>query len=440
MSEKFSIPQNYTRVSMPIRAWMELKDANRINTDAAFQRPDNASWQKPAKVSLLIDSVLSGFPLPEIFIAVIDTRDGSQVLDIDPESLEFYIYVVIDGKQRTGALSRYYNNVLALDGESLTDSLQNLSGKSFNDLPKDVTTAFLDSPLQFCIVRLSDDQISEFFTRLNSQGVRLTPKQATRGKYSSKLAFFKPAIDHSFWGMIRTGKVGDLSISGIESIVMNVIAWYNAIPSQESVPVINFWLDYAPDQKDLDRLTTALDIMAGNLPAADDTARKIYKRALKSSHITVLLSVITESTIDIFDLVYDFFETASKDRGELQQKYFAAGTDNANSAVNVGTRMSIMTQVITGTKPVKTVTNVITSPNAGLKNLTSERQKVLTHASLTFGNDDSKYAVYESQVRLATTLEALASIEASLKEIDGFRSKTAAIANAPTITRNSRRH
>jgi hypothetical protein len=440
MSEKFLIPKNYARVFKSMREWMTLKDANKINTDASFQRPDNASWQKPAKVSLLIDSVLSGFPLPEIFVSVIDTTTGEQVLTIDPE--KDYQYIVIDGKQRTGALSRYYNNVLALDGESLTDSLSYLAGKSFNDLPKDVVSAFLDYPLQLCVVRLSDDQISEFFTRLNSQGVRLTPKQATRGKYSSKLAFFKAAIDHSFWSMIKTGKVGDLSVSGIESVIMNVIAWYNAIPSQESVPVINFWLSYAPDQKDLDRIITALDIMAENLPAAESPERKIYKRALKSSHITSLLSVITELTIDIFDLVYDFFETASKDRGDLQQKYFAAGTDNANSAANVGTRMSVMQQVITGTKPIKTASNLITSPNAGLKNLTSERQKVLTHASLTFGNDDSKYAAYENQVKAATTLEALEFIESSLAEIDGFKKQTASIVNtpAPTITRNSRRH
>ena len=81
---------------------IELMNKKKLTFDYPIQR-ESGQWDKSQK-SLLIDSVINGFFLPEIYII----REGTT--DFSPMS-------VLDGKQRLTTLYEFANDGFALSGD-----------------------------------------------------------------------------------------------------------------------------------------------------------------------------------------------------------------------------------------------------------------------------------------------------------------------------------
>jgi hypothetical protein len=154
------------------------------------------------KRSSLIESVLLGIPLPNIFMAT--NSDGS--------------WELIDGVQRLSSIIQFAGSKEALNKINLTaplklSKLENLSlfnKLKFSDLPKSVQLDFLLKPLK--ITTLSDksdlDVRFDLFERLNTGGVALTNQEIRSCVYRGEFNDFLKDLtfDLNFQNVVRVTK------------------------------------------------------------------------------------------------------------------------------------------------------------------------------------------------------------------------------------------
>jgi len=142
----------------------------KVDLRPPFQR--NLIWNIEQQ-SLLVDSVLRGLPVPEVYVQVSISDDGDEQT------------IVVDGQQRIAALLTY------LGGEySLKDSNEELSaewrGLHFAELSNDLKLRFRSFEL---VVRklpaMSDDALRKIFSRLNKTVEALEPQELRHAAYTS---------------------------------------------------------------------------------------------------------------------------------------------------------------------------------------------------------------------------------------------------------------
>lgn len=141
-----------------------------ISFEHKLQRPVG-QWNAKMK-SLLIHSLLSGFPVNPIYIV---EENG--------------ILYTLDGSQRTSTCISYLNNEFALskdtpnivierkeNGEPISDVYE-IAGKRFKKLDEEVQNTLLACSLHFCTIsEYTDKEVREMFSRQNS-GKSLNAKQ-----------------------------------------------------------------------------------------------------------------------------------------------------------------------------------------------------------------------------------------------------------------------
>ena len=133
-----------------------------ISFSHKLQRPVG-QWN-PRMKSLLIHSLLSGFPVNPIYIV----DEGGTLY-------------TLDGSQRTSTCISYINNEFALskdtpnvfiqvteDGESISKEYE-IAGKKFRKMDEEVQSTLLACSLEFCTLSdYMDDEVKEMFRRQNT--------------------------------------------------------------------------------------------------------------------------------------------------------------------------------------------------------------------------------------------------------------------------------
>lgn len=122
------------------------------------------------QASYLIDTILSGLPLPEVYIRSESTAQGKTN------------YEVVDGQQRIRAILKFGANDLELCGDEVATKWL---GKRFDDLKEGEQKSFWDYKL---VVReldgASDLEIRNLFKRLNIHSVVLNDQELRHAEYS----------------------------------------------------------------------------------------------------------------------------------------------------------------------------------------------------------------------------------------------------------------
>lgn len=132
-----------------------------ITFDNAIQR--GYVWDVKRK-SLLIESMIIGYPIPAFYAR----RDENKVFDM------------LDGKQRSSAITEYLNGEYALTGVS-----EELEGKTFAELPEETQDDIISYSLTvYYFEDITEDEVNEMFYRLNN-GKPLTAIELTRVKAKS---------------------------------------------------------------------------------------------------------------------------------------------------------------------------------------------------------------------------------------------------------------
>jgi hypothetical protein len=142
-------------------------------------------WPERAKVSLM-ETILLGYPIPEIYLSYETTPDGDQTAS------------VVDGQQRLTSLLEFLDNKYPLDGledEGLRDQFE---GKLFKELPNDVRQEFFQ--YRFPIRRLSnlaDEFVRAVFARVNRVNMVLTEQELRNALLPGPFnEFLKDCVSH----------------------------------------------------------------------------------------------------------------------------------------------------------------------------------------------------------------------------------------------------
>ncbi|WP_456284141.1 DUF262 domain-containing protein [Microbacterium sp. JZ101] len=140
----------------------------------AFQR--NLVWNE-SQQSFLIDSILRGLPVPEVYVQTTTAADGSERL------------TVVDGQQRISACLRFIHGELRLE---VSDDLDpRWRGRTFGEIGEALQARFRGFKL---IVRdlpdLTDTVLREVFRRLNKTVEPLEPQELRHAAYTGPFIKF----------------------------------------------------------------------------------------------------------------------------------------------------------------------------------------------------------------------------------------------------------
>jgi hypothetical protein len=182
-------------------SWFRQADAGeQLDLSPNFQR--RPVWSEEQS-SYLIDTILSGLPIPEIYLRSSSSPAGETR------------YEVVDGQQRIRSVLLFGRNDLELSGDYVAPKWQR---KRFEDLSDSEKTAFWDYKI---VVRdvsgASDLEIRDLFQRLNIHSVTLNDQELRHARYSGKfIRSMELLADDEWW--IDSGIVSVRQIRRMEDV------------------------------------------------------------------------------------------------------------------------------------------------------------------------------------------------------------------------------
>jgi hypothetical protein len=167
-----------TRTTYKVNDFLTFLRGNTLRLSPSFQR--RPVW-KPSAKSLLIDSIVSGIPMPIIFL-----RERLDVDKIEP------LREVVDGQQRLRTIVTYIAPNLLPDYDSERDNFtikkthnKELAGKNFNDLDVKTKHSILNYEFSVHILHsgTEDREVLQIFARMNSNGVKANAQELRNAEY-----------------------------------------------------------------------------------------------------------------------------------------------------------------------------------------------------------------------------------------------------------------
>lgn len=285
---------------------IELMDKKKLTFDYPIQR-ESGQWDKSQK-SLLVDSVINGYFLPEIYII----REGTN--DFSPMS-------VLDGKQRLTTLYEFVKDGFALssDMDDVTvidfayDENKNpikdektypIAKKKFSGLDPEIQKKIIKYKVEIKLLAgFSDEQIEDQFFRLNN-GCVFTKSQKANVKLGTELAgklkeiegcdFFENRAEFS--NLQR--KRGEVTSCILQSMMLLSGFEYRSFAASEVVRFATH-LNEKPDYDLIEKTKDLFDKLFCVLPPYD---RERDRDCLKKIHIPILIKNL--DTIDKLDVDY----------------------------------------------------------------------------------------------------------------------------------------
>lgn len=218
--------------------------------DDSFQR--NYVWLKKHQIKL-IESILLGSPIPEIYIWNVGT--DSETGDTK--------YSIIDGQQRTGALFQYIKNDYALTANSLDNEsliFEKIKGKKFQELDTEYKQAIWSYIFSIRLVRnnVSRIEIVNMFLRLNSHNMTLNPEELRNAQFEGEFITLASELSElEFWDDNKIFGLSDRRRMKDITFVSNLLIFQRSGLDEEitfsNVNRIYDLYNEKYDEKDLDR-------------------------------------------------------------------------------------------------------------------------------------------------------------------------------------------
>lgn len=170
---------------------IDLMVAGALTVDNTFQR--NYVWLQKHQIKL-IETILMGFPIPEIYLWQKDTNSTTGVTN----------YSIVDGQQRLGAIKDFINDGFYLRSDLLDkdNTKSAFSGKKFTELPNDLKSFIWKFKLSIRLVHESvkREEIVEMFLRLNSTNMSLNPQELRNAEFDGLFLKLAAIIsENKFW-------------------------------------------------------------------------------------------------------------------------------------------------------------------------------------------------------------------------------------------------
>ncbi len=151
--------------------FLQIQKGN-INLDPQFQRRE--AWDE-SRQSKLIESILSGFPVPNVVLAEDQRQKGK--------------YLVIDGKQRLASIANFLSNKLVLKNLAVRDDLNGMNLDALKTFFKQDVTHIENQTIRTVVIRNWPDEnyLYTVFFRLNSGSLPLSPQELRKALHGGKL-------------------------------------------------------------------------------------------------------------------------------------------------------------------------------------------------------------------------------------------------------------
>lgn len=177
--------QKPTRAAYSAAEFLDWIGNKRLVLSPKFQR--RGVWQAPAK-SFFIDSILREMPVPPVYLRSAQSPEKDRV-----------VREVIDGQQRISAVTAYMKNEFSLSKNLATA----WSGKSFEELEEDEKDRIRNYSFGAEVFSgISDMEVLEIFSRLNTYATKLNDQELRNGKYFGvfKQVAYKISLQYlEFW-------------------------------------------------------------------------------------------------------------------------------------------------------------------------------------------------------------------------------------------------
>jgi hypothetical protein len=161
----------YILEQYPIAQFVEWDKQKSLEINSDFQR--GKVW-KPAARTMLIDTILRGYPIPKVYLrTIINVLTQKAVREI------------VDGQQRIRAILEF-----AEDKFALTKRAQEFKGMRYSNLTEDQKASFLSYPIGVDqLVNAGTEEVLEVFARLNSYTVSLNGAEKRHAKFQGEFKF-----------------------------------------------------------------------------------------------------------------------------------------------------------------------------------------------------------------------------------------------------------
>lgn len=197
--EEIGIMLDFSPREYSIRELFDSYNRKETLLSPKFQR--RPVWEYKAK-SYLIDSILSGFPIPRIFVRERTNLDMSASREI------------IDGQQRLKTIFDFLNDGFKISKVHNKD----YGGMCYSELPDHVKKDFLQYPISaILLIDIDDNEVFDIFARLNTYSVKLNSQELLNSQFFGlyKQLVYKLAQEYrSFW--VESGILSEKAISRMD--------------------------------------------------------------------------------------------------------------------------------------------------------------------------------------------------------------------------------
>ncbi|MCY4548453.1 MAG: DUF262 domain-containing protein [Defluviicoccus sp.] len=232
-----------TKTIFTVSQFLDWRRQGTLDLSPIFQR--RPVWKKPAK-SLLIDTVIRGYPLPIILLR--------QVQDL--ENLTMHMEVV-DGQQRLRTLLAYIDPSCLDDFDESNDTVtisqthnSEFANMAFSNLSDEVKQSLLNYELSTHIFpnTTGDELVYRLFARLNSTGLSLNPQEIRNSEFHG--AFKSLVYDLSFenldlwrqWGIFSNLDISRMQEA--EAVSESLIAMIQGVTAKSQPNITRFYKEH----------------------------------------------------------------------------------------------------------------------------------------------------------------------------------------------------
>lgn len=288
-----------------------------------FQR--RLVWSRDDK-NHFIDSVLRGYPFPEIYLADgevdLETGEGTQQL--------------VDGLQRVNTLIQYF------DGDT---SLKLTSVPAYRDLNEEEKRSFLQYDVAVRdLGSLEREQIIEVFRRLNATKYSLLDIEVNNAVYAGALKKFAERVagnrffeEHLVFNALDLKRMGDLRFS-LSLVITLLSGYFNR--DDAFGELLDRFNDEFPLENELEkRLENVFSFI--NECGFQSTSR-VWRKAdlftlvveLDQALFVQRVSIDPLTVVETLESFYNSIDTSSVDLGSLGGIYYKAALQASNDRIN----------------------------------------------------------------------------------------------------------
>ncbi|EHP8386060.1 TPA: DUF262 domain-containing protein [Escherichia coli] len=275
------------------------------------------------RASKLIESLLIGLPIPQIFLY---EQDKNEFLVIDGQQRLMTLYYFVNGvfprKEKRSELRKIFEdngnipeNILHNDEyftkfnlklDGLSDTQKNkFNGKNYETLNEFQTTLNLATIRNMVIKPVAQDSedgaMFEIFNRLNSGGMNLSPQEIRMSLYHSDfLSNLVSLNENKTWRKILSKNVVDMRLSDIEAILRTFAM--SLFTSQYKSSVSGFLNNFSNYAKNYDTkdITLFSNIWNKFMDSVDGIDEINFRTGGNRMSITLFESIFYAATYDSF--------------------------------------------------------------------------------------------------------------------------------------------